>query len=399
MSSAGYRLLWTAPFVPYPPISGHCSKLFYLLREVSRRHEVDLLCFVDEEPRENIAPLRSVCRSLDYRIVSRPLSWPSRIRGILSPLPLSIRSYLLAGIQPLISQRLQRRSYDLVHVEGYFLGACLAGLSTPPRLIAPHDAFWRLYLEQLRRVAWPLKPFLAWELYKVHRHEPAVYRSFDACVFCTDVDARSLSGREAGINTVVVSNGVELTEQEPRPALEDHPSLVFSGSYLYPPNETAAWELVVRIAPPLRRRWPGLKVYIVGNRPSARLVEAGRRDARNVISGRVEVMADWIARGSVYCSPLRRGAGFKNKVPEAWAMERPLVATPKTMEGIEFTPGREALVAETTRELVRACALLLENRQLRRRMGAAGRRLVEERYNWPRLARTLLKTYDELVAD
>jgi len=385
--------------VPYPPISGHCSKLFYLLREVSRRHEVDLLCFVDEEPRENIAPLRSVCRSLDYRIVSRPLSWPSRIRGILSPLPLSIRSYLLAGIQPLISQRLQRRSYDLVHVEGYFLGACLAGLSTPPRLIAPHDAFWRLYLEQLRRVAWPLKPFLAWELYKVHRHEPAVYRSFDACVFCTDVDARSLSGREAGINTVVVSNGVELTEQEPRPALEDHPSLVFSGSYLYPPNETAAWELVVRIAPPLRRRWPGLKVYIVGNRPSARLVEAGRRDARNVISGRVEVMADWIARGSVYCSPLRRGAGFKNKVPEAWAMERPLVATPKTMEGIEFTPGREALVAETTRELVRACALLLENRQLRRRMGAAGRRLVEERYNWPRLARTLLKTYDELVAD
>jgi len=399
VSSAGYRLLWTAPFVPYPPISGHCSKLFYLLREVSRRHEVDLLCFVDEEPRENIAPLRSVCRSLDYRIVSRPLSWPSRIRGILSPLPLSIRSYLLAGIQPLISQRLQRRSYDLVHVEGYFLGACLAGLSTPPRLIAPHDAFWRLYLEQLRRVAWPLKPFLAWELYKVHRHEPAVYRSFDACVFCTDVDARSLSGREAGINTVVVSNGVELTEQEPRPALEDHPSLVFSGSYLYPPNETAAWELVVRIAPPLRRRWPGLKVYIVGNRPSARLVEAGRRDARNVISGRVEVMADWIARGSVYCSPLRRGAGFKNKVPEAWAMERPLVATPKTMEGIEFTPGREALVAETTRELVRACALLLENRQLRRRMGAAGRRLVEERYNWPRLARTLLKTYDELVAD
>ncbi|MBD3400161.1 MAG: glycosyltransferase [Candidatus Coatesbacteria bacterium] len=399
MSSAGYRLLWTAPFVPYPPISGHCSKLFYLLREVSRRHEVDLLCFVDEEPRENIAPLRSVCRSLDYRIVSRPLSWPSRIRGILSPLPLIIRSYLLAGIQPLISQRLQRRSYDLVHVEGYFLGACLAGLSTPPRLIAPHDAFWRLYLEQLRRVAWPLKPFLAWELYKVHRHEPAVYRSFDACVFCTDVDARSLSGREAGINTVVVSNGVELTEQEPRPALEDHPSLVFSGSYLYPPNETAAWELVVRIAPPLRRRWPGLKVYIVGNRPSARLVEAGRRDARNVISGRVEVMADWIARGSVYCSPLRRGAGFKNKVPEAWAMERPLVATPKTMEGIEFTPGREALVAETTRELVRACALLLENRQLRRRMGAAGRRLVEERYNWPRLARTLLKTYDELVAD
>jgi glycosyltransferase involved in cell wall biosynthesis len=399
MSSAGYRILWTAPFVPYPPISGHCSKLFYLLREVAERHEVDLLCFVDDEPRENLAPLERLCRRLIIRPSGLTLNLRNRFRGALSSLPLAVWTYQNSAVRTSLHRRLRCENYDLVHVEGYFLGTCLAGLSTPPRLIAPHDAFWRLYLEQLRRVAWPLKPFHAWELYKVRRHEPAVYRSFDACVFCTAVDARSLSGREAGINTVVVSNGVELTEQEPRPALEDHPSLVFSGSYLYPPNEAAAWELVERIAPPLRRRWPELKVYIVGNRPSARLVEAGRRDARNVISGRVEVMADWIARGSVYCSPLRRGAGFKNKVPEAWAMERPLVATPKTLEGIEFTPGREALVAETPDNLIRACALLLENDSLRRRMGVAGRRLVEERYNWPRLARTLLKTYDELVVD
>lgn len=395
MAADRLRVLLIAGLTPWPPVGGARSKLFYLLREQARRHEIDLLLFPPVEPdKGDLTALAAHCRRLEVHHVPLPDSAVVKMRGtLLNHLPLPVNWYLGGRVREIVSRRLQQDAYDLIHLEGYFLGHCLVGLETPPRLIVPHDAHWWNYLENLRLTRGSRGPLLALELAKVLLHEPRLYNAYDAVSMCTELDARALSARCGAVRFGVVSNGVALEEQIPKESLEEYPSLVFSGSYDYPPNEEAALRLLEAIAPALRRRLPRLKVFIVGNVPTPRLVEHGRRDRRNVISGRVPVVADWIARGSVYCSPLAHGTGFKNKVPEAWAMKRPLVATPKTMEGIHFVPGRDALVAETDEGLTAACLRLLTDADLRRSLGEAGRRRVEEEYNWPALADDLETLY------
>jgi len=395
----GYRVLCVSTLMPYPPVGGGESKLFHLLREVSKFHRVDLLLFPPALPvQKDIDGLRPHARSINVvPYLYRP-SFRDKLRSIVDPFPLPLSFIRNAPIRGAVKRALGENKYDLLHVEGCFPGFSIVGLKTPPRLIMPHDAFYRNYMENLKLAPWHRKPFLAIDLLRFRYAEPRMYGYYDAVGMCTAVEARAVKKLNPALHVGVISNGADHLTLAPGPPTEEFPSLVFSGAFDYPPNELAALRLLGRIAPPLRGKWPKLKVFIVGNHPTRRMAGAAAGNPGNVITGRVESVPEWLARGSVYCSPLSYGVGFKNKVPEAWVAARPLVATPKTMEGIEFIPGRDALVAETDADLVRACAMLLEDADMRRKIGESGLKRIDERYNWPLLARDLLELYDYVAA-
>ncbi|MCX7022637.1 MAG: glycosyltransferase [bacterium] len=385
--------------MPYPPVGGGESKFFHLLREVSRFHEVDLLLFPPAPPsQEDIDGLRPHAHSIRIEPFRHRPDCRDILRSLVSPFPLPLSFFRNSPIRGAVKRALGDEKYDLLHVEGCFLGYSVVGLRTPPRLIVPHDAYYRNYMENLKMAPWRKKPPLAIDFIKFRRIEPRLYGYYDAVGMCTTVEAHAVMKLNPSLHVGVVSNGVDIPAAARQPRAEEFPSLVFSGSFDYPPNEVAALRLLTRIAPPLRMKWPGLRIFIVGNRPTRRMEWAAAGNPGNVVTGRVESVSEWIARGSVYCSPLSYGVGFKNKVPEAWAAGKPLVATPKTMEGIEFIPGRDALVAETDADLVRACAMLLEDANLRGKIGESGRKRVDERYNWPFLAKYLLELYDYVAA-
>jgi glycosyltransferase involved in cell wall biosynthesis len=392
-------VLCVSTLMPYPPVGGGESKFFHLLREVSRFHEVDLLLFPPTEPaREDIDGLRPHARSISLEPYRRRSGFLDKLRSIVDPIPHPFSFFRNTPITGAVKRALGENKYDLLHVEGSFPGYSIVGLRTPPRLILPHDAIYRNYMENLKMAPWRKKPFLTLDFLKFRYYEPRLYGYFDAVGMCTTVEARAVKKLNPAVHVRVVSNGADLNTAAPGPHAEEFPSLVFSGSFDYPPNELAALRLMGRIAPPLRVRWPKLTVFIVGNRPTRRMARAADGNPGNVITGRVESVPEWIARGSVYCSPLTYGVGFKNKVPEAWSAARPLVATPKTMEGIEFIPGRDALVAETDADLVRACAMLLDDADMRKKIGESGGKRIDERYNWPLLAQDLLELYDYVAA-
>lgn len=391
------KILLVATIFPWPPIGGALSKLFYLLREVNQHHEVDLLLFPREAPaEEQLAGLRPHCGKLEVIPFDPRMSRLRLLRYFLGSLPISSRRYLDSPIRQETTRRLREGDYDLLHVEGNIPGQSLYDLRFP-KLIVPHDAYFRKFQSELLILPLLKRPIYFWEMLKHRRHEPFLYSYFDLASLCTEVDAQALRRLNPSLETGVVSNGVTLSEWTPQPAAEEYPSLAFSGSYRYPPNEEAARILLAEIAPRLRRRYPKLAVFIIGDAPTERLRRIAASHPGNVITGRVESVSQWIAKGSVYCSPLQQGTGFKNKVPEAWAMKRPLVATPKTMEGIDFVPDRDALVDESTEGIVNACDALLRSESLRVRLGESGRRRVEERYNWPLLAKDLLALYEQVL--
>jgi glycosyltransferase involved in cell wall biosynthesis len=392
------RVLIASIQMPYPPIGGGQSKFFYLLREVSKYHEVDLLLFPLHKPNsDDVERLRPYSNLIEIYPFKPNLHFLKKLSATLNPNPFPFIAYNEEPIQKKIQDVLGSKKYDLLHVEGCFLGYAIAGLKTPPRIIIPHDVFYKNYLENVKIAAWHKKPTLTLEFLKFYFREPSLYGYYDAVGMCTALEAHAITKLNRRLHVEVITNGVDPSEHTPNPNAEVYPSIVFSGSYEYPPNELAALRLIKSIAPPLRKKWPELKLFIIGNGPTQRMNRAAAHNFLDIVTGRVDVVSEWIAKGSLYCSPLRYGVGFKNKVPEAWAMKRPLVATPKTMEGIDFIPGRDALVAETDDDLIKACALLLDNPRLRESIGDNGRRRVDKQYNWPFIGTHLLKLYDRVT--
>jgi glycosyltransferase involved in cell wall biosynthesis len=81
-------------------------------------------------------------------------------------------------------------------------------------------------------------------------------------------------------------------------------------------------------------------------------------------------------------APLLTARGIQNKVLEAMAMAKPVIATPQAKEGIEAVEGEELLVASDATEFVAAVQTALSGEG--RRFGERARERVVFHYTWSR---------------
>jgi glycosyltransferase involved in cell wall biosynthesis len=88
----------------------------------------------------------------------------------------------------------------------------------------------------------------------------------------------------------------------------------------------------------------------------------------------------YLAAADVAVAPLRIARGIQNKLLEAMAMARPVVATPEAFQGVRAEPGRDILLASGVSETVQRIADVLHGRHAT--MGAAARRAIEASHQW-----------------
>jgi glycosyltransferase involved in cell wall biosynthesis len=103
--------------------------------------------------------------------------------------------------------------------------------------------------------------------------------------------------------------------------------------------------------------------------------------------------------GSTWISviPLRIGGGTRLKVLESLALGTPVVSTSKGAEGLELKPGRDIIIKDVPEEFAFEVVNILENIELRTRLGIAGKQTVGSLYNWKLIGDRFLKFIDEIV--
>src|SRR3546814_2144411 len=90
----------------------------------------------------------------------------------------------------------------------------------------------------------------------------------------------------------------------------------------------------------------------------------------------------WLAAADAVVAPLLLARGVQNKLLEAMAMARPVVASPAAATGIDAVDGEHLIVAEGGAAMADALCRLFDDRALAVRMGAAARERMIERYGW-----------------
>jgi glycosyltransferase involved in cell wall biosynthesis len=89
---------------------------------------------------------------------------------------------------------------------------------------------------------------------------------------------------------------------------------------------------------------------------------------------------------------------FGSVVIEAWAAGRPVVGGPAEATRELIDDGVDGFtVAQRPAEVAAHLRQLLENPALADRMGEAGRRKVEDRFQWPALARAHIDVYRSVL--
>jgi glycosyltransferase involved in cell wall biosynthesis len=151
----------------------------------------------------------------------------------------------------------------------------------------------------------------------------------------------------------------------------------------YRPNvEGVAW-FASEVWPLVRAGLPDAQFDVVGSRPARRITELAREPGINV-TGRVDDVRGYLARARVSVAPLRIARGVQNKVLEAMAMAKPVVATPEAADGIEAEPGRDLVVAGDAQAFAASVLALLRDGSRAESIGRAARACVERHYRWDR---------------
>ncbi|MFQ5802354.1 MAG: glycosyltransferase family 4 protein [Candidatus Methylomirabilales bacterium] len=143
--------------------------------------------------------------------------------------------------------------------------------------------------------------------------------------------------------------------------------------------------------PRVRREIDEVRLYIVGNAPPSSLKRLAQEDGRVNVTGYVDDMRAYLWRANVIVSPLWIGTGIKNRVLEAMAMGKPVVATPVSVEGMQVEDGVDVLVAKDAAECANAIVRLCRERMFAESVGQNARRTVVRSYSWRASAEGLLE--------
>ncbi len=230
--------------------------------------------------------------------------------------------------------------------------------------------------------------------------ERQVSASVRASLFVSEAEAALFrSGGGAG-RIVAVENGIDAAAFDPAgvDAATQGPLLVFTGQMDYRPNvEAVAW-FAAEVMPRLRQTHPGVRFAIVGRAPTAAVQALAAPDV--IVTGAVDDVRPWLAAASVCVAPLHLARGIQNKVLEAMAMARPVVASPAAAEGIDHAGTLR--VAGSAAEQARAIGALLDDPDaasaLAMRRGRACWRAMIGRRGWHRSTTCSGWAHEQLAA-
>jgi glycosyltransferase involved in cell wall biosynthesis len=291
-----------------------------------------------------------------------------------------------------IRRVLASEAIDVVHVRQLPMAAYAPDLGRTPRLLELIDAET---LASSRDRVGTLRARIRGRVARAI--ERRAVRPFPVVTVVADPDAAALRHLAPGTRVEVIPNGVDAGRFQPRPDLTPIPdSIVFVGAMSFPPNVAAVSWFVAEVLPHLRAVRPDVTVTIVGRDPDPTVV-ALAADPAVTVTGSVDDVRPFLARAAVVVAPMVSGSGIKNKILEAMAMQRPVVATSLAAEGVVATPGRDLLVADGAPAFAAAVESLLADPGRAASIAAAGRALVETRYTWEACAAAYAALYAELA--
>jgi glycosyltransferase involved in cell wall biosynthesis len=220
---------------------------------------------------------------------------------------------------------------------------------------------------------------------------------YDIVTTVAEADAERLRTLAPGHPVAVVPNGVEADRFRRDPAVAERGGrVIFVGAMSYPPNVAAVRHFCESILPRIRSSEPSVEFQVVGRNPSSSVLALGDRPGVRV-TGEVDDVRPYLNEAALVVSPMVSGSGIKNKVLEAFSMERAVVSTSLGVEGLPVRSGHHAVVADDPDEFAAAVVRLLRQPEERERMGQRARRLVEDRYTWEACASRYDDLYTELA--
>lgn len=258
----------------------------------------------------------------------------------------------------------------------------------PVSVLVIHDVRALVYERQARAASsWHERLSYLWEAWRYWRFEREYCRKYDLVVTVSLADEGWVRQHYRPDRVVTIPIPVDAEYFVPLPGVNEVSARVlFTGMMNHPPNVDAACFFARTVFPVVRQAVPEAEFWIVGRDPTPEV-----RDLENLpgvtVTGFVDDIRPYIAQAAVIVVPLRFGSGMRNKILEAWGMQKCIVSTRIGAEGLDYQDGLNILIADDPQVMAARVIRALRDPQVRERIRKQGRDLIIHQHNPDVLAR------------
>jgi glycosyltransferase involved in cell wall biosynthesis len=400
------KILFLTAHLPYPPFSGGRRREFELISRLSRSCDIHLCSITKSWEADSmyVNDLLQYCRHINLFEAEAPTTK----QQYYSQYPHQMKKHMSEEASSYISFLLKNQSFDVVHIEGYYLLQHLPTKVEVPILLIEHNIEHLLALQRFMvAVSEEEKSYFWSEYIKTLKWEQLMWKRATVCVALTKEDKIIMERLESNIDVRLIPNGSDhqkkiddvttlLSSSFEHPVITaNSPTVLFVGNFAYEPNVDAALYFCRDIFPLILKDVPNVKLFLVGNAPPSEICSL--RSNRHIeVSGLVDSLIPFYKHADVVVCPLRIGGGVKVKVLEALGHGKAIVSTSIGAQGLDLSTHRAVVVADEVRGFADNVVRLLvhpEERHIQERQALAYAGTLP---TWDKVSEAFARLYDEM---
>jgi sugar transferase (PEP-CTERM/EpsH1 system associated) len=400
------NILYLVHRLPYPPDKGDKVRSFNLLKHLLASHRVFLGAFLDDpRDQEYIPILRGLCEEVQIVELNVKRAKLNSVIGLALGESLTVNFYKNKKMVHWVNEIYRTKNIDATVVfssaMAYFVPKLKYG-STLVDFVDVDSEKWKQYAQARN---WPMSWIFNRESRYLLDFEKSISREVKRTFLVTDeeVELYRKLAPTACERVSPLMNGVDEvyfspTEGRPSPFIncngeDGEVPIVFTGAMDYWPNVDAVQWFVKSILPKLLNVNSRIVFYVVGRNPTG-AVEA--LNSNNVkVTGTVADVRPYLQHAAVVVAPLRVARGIQNKILEAMAMAKPVVASESCVNVIGAKEGYEIFSANNEFIFYEKIIKLLKNPAKAESVGRAARNKVISDFSW----RAHLGKIDKYISD
>ncbi|QHS54752.1 glycosyltransferase family 4 protein [Mucilaginibacter sp. 14171R-50] len=399
----GLRILILTHRTPFPQNGGYPIVVGNTIKGlVALGHQVSLISLnvnkypsATPESDELLEKINYIAYNIDTRI-----TMIEAVSNLFTHNSYNIDKYYNAGFEKLLLKNLQENEYDVIQLEGIFVGPYLGTIRKASKakvIFRAHNIEHQVWQKLAQQKSDPLKKwYLQLLARRIKNYELELLNKFDGIVVFTEQDKGSVISFGNKVPLKVLPIGIDLSLYKPDHSKTDFPSLFFLGSLDWLPNREGIEWFMDNFHKDLTDGPLKAKFYVAGHNIPEQFDDYEVL-GKVFIHGEVDDALEFVNSKSIMIVPLLSGGGMRVKIVEGMAMEKCIISTSLGAEGINVENGKNIIIANNVDEFYKAVKKCITDEHYCLEIGRNARKLVEQQHNINTIIPQLTDFYQSIV--
>jgi glycosyltransferase involved in cell wall biosynthesis len=309
-----------------------------------------------------------------------------------------VERFISKEFEEKIKQILSANKYDIIQLESIYVASYINTIKkySEAKIVLRTHNIEHLIWERIAMNSNLLKKAYIYHLVRtLKKFEIKVFNLIDGIATISHVDTDFI--KQIGCNKTIttIPVGVDQNMITEFASEREFPVLFHLGSMDWIPNQEGIRWFVEKVWPAVSNEFPNLKLYLAGRNMPDWIKKINI--PRIIIQGEVENAYEYMQSKSILIVPLLSGSGMRVKIIEGMACGNTIISTSIGAEGIDYTNGKNILIANSPEEFVSQIKKCIDSPLFCKNISNGAMKLIKEKYNNDVITDNLLQFYNNLL--